>query len=422
MKRFGWLAAVFAVLVLAGGCNNNGNKQNTEQVRVLNAVVDAEPLDVLVDDNLKYSALALGTTSNYVELSDAGRDFKIRSSANQALLLEKTLSFTSGANGTVVLFGKRNAINTLFLADTTTDPASSSNFKIRFTGLSPEANPVDIYLTAGDVSQVAPTLTGVGYGAVSDYVELAAGTYRIAFTTSGTKDVLFQSDPIAITSGKKLTVAVLPAAGGKLVNAVVLSDTGTFLPNPLGRLKAVNAVPDSQPLTFKADGAVLLASVPFTGNSSYVTATTGSRALTIEASNVPGSTIASLARQIDPAKDYTVMAVDSLAGARLVALADDNTLPVAGFAKARFVNALVGSTSVDVLVNFASQASGLALGGASGYYSLPPSLTYTITFATPGGVSAISTLNNVELDAGAIYTVYLFGNAAAAQVKVVRDR
>ena len=72
--------------------------------------------------------------------------------------------------------------------------------------------------------------------------------------------------------------------------------------------------------------------------------------------------------------------------------------------------------------NFASQASGLAYGSASSYYQLTPSTTYTITFSTPGAVTVIATLTPAELDAGAVYTAYLFGAAGSAQVKLIRDR
>jgi hypothetical protein len=114
--------------------------------------------------------------------------------------------------------------------------------------------------------------------------------------------------------------------------------------------------------------------------------------------------------------------VGSISAPQLVSFSDDNSLPATGFAKLRFVNGLAGSTTVDVLVNFASQTSQLAFASASSYYQLAPSLTYTITFSSPGGVSVISTLTPAELDAGGVYTAYLVGTQAAPQTRLVRDR
>jgi len=218
----------------------------------------------------------------------------------------------------------------------------------------------------------------------------------------------------------------MPSGGGKLVNALLLQQgqggTGTLLSNPFGRIKAVNAIPDSTNVNFKADGTVLLSNVPFGGSSSYVSVATGARNLSIDQPTVPGTNLAALTQQVDPAHDYTILAANPLATAKIVAFADDNSVPPAGFAKIRFVNALVGSTTVDVLVNFASQTQNLAYTTASSYFTLAPSLTYTITFATPGGVTVIASITNVEIDAGAIYTAYLVGNGSAAQIKLVRDR
>ncbi|MGZ5101060.1 MAG: DUF4397 domain-containing protein [Usitatibacter sp.] len=298
MKRIWWIAAVVATLVLVGGCHKGGHAQNSTDLRMLNAVADAEPLDLLVDDDVKLSAIALGVTSSYSEFGSGGHDVKIRSSSQGSVLVDKTLSFNSGVNSTLVAFGKRSSVQTLLLADDTTSP-SSGHFKVRVVGLSPDSGAVDLYVTSGDISAAPATIPNVGYGATTDYTEGTPGSYRLIFTTAGTKDVLFQSPSTSFADGQIVTVGVFPALGGKLVNGVVLTPGsnggGTFLPNPLGRLKAVNAVPDSSTFNFKADGTTLLSAVPFGGSSSYVTTATGARTLQLEAANVPGTNVTTLA-------------------------------------------------------------------------------------------------------------------------------
>jgi outer membrane murein-binding lipoprotein Lpp len=427
MKRIWWVTATIAVLSLVAGCKNNGNNQNSTDMRVLNAVIDAEPLDVLVDGDVKAAAVALGVTSPYSNFSSGTRDVQVRSSTLGTILSDKSVALGDGVHSTLVVYGKRSSISTLVLTDDNPTAPASGNFDFRVLGLSPDTGPVDVYLTASDVSSVPATIPNVGFGAVTTFSEVTAGSYKIIFTTAGTKDVIFQTTAATTyAAGAVVTVGIFPAFGGKLVNGVVLtsgsSASGTFLANPLGRLKAVNAVPDSTPLNFKADGTTLLSNVPFGGSSSYVTTSSGAHTLQLEASNVPGSTIASLAQTIDSARDYTMVAVNNLSLVQLVTFADDNTVPVTGFAKVRFANTMVGSTVVDALVNFASQASSIPYKGTSSYYQLAPSLTYTFTFATAGGVSVITALTPVEIDAGGIYTVYLMGNAAAPQAKLVRDR
>ncbi len=425
MKKPWWAAALVAVLALASGCHNSGSAQNSTSMRALNAVSDAEPLDVLIRDDVKFAGVALGTTTALSQFSSGDSDLKIRSSTNSAVLLEKTVSLGSGSITTLALYGKRGAIGTLQLAESVTSP-SSGHFNVRAVGLSPDSGPVDVYFTSGNVTDVPASFSAVGFSVATAYAEAVPGTYRIFITPAGTKEILFQSTPQVVSEGASITVAVFPSGGGKLVNAVLLlegsSGSGTLLPNPIGRLKAINAIPDAPPLNFKADGATLLSSVPFAGSSSYVQLATGSRTLQLESANVPGSIIASSSQTIAAARDYTLLALDSFAAPRLALITDDNTFPTSGFAKLRFINALAGSTSVDVLVDFAGQATGVGYGSASSYSQLAPGLTYTITFATPGGVTVIATISPVELDAGGIYTAVLLGAPGSAQIRLVRDR
>ena len=215
-----------------------------------------------------------------------------------------------------------------------------------------------------------------------------------------------------------------PPAGGKLLNAMLITQGGsaTLLQNPNARLKATNAIADATAVNFRADGAPMLLNVPFAATSSYVTLTQGSHLLTLELSNIPGVAAASLTRTLDPARDYSLVAAGTSAAPAVIAFTDDNSLPTAGFAKVRFVNAAAGSSPVDVQVNFAGVAGGLAFGTASSYYSVAPGTTYTLTFASNGGLTVLASLSNAELDAGGVYTVYLLGTSGAAQARLVRDR
>ncbi|HXF81074.1 MAG TPA: DUF4397 domain-containing protein [Usitatibacter sp.] len=426
MKKI-WIAAFLAALAVLSGCHNGGHAQNSTDMRALNAVPDAEPLDVLIDDDVKASALTLGQTSGFSEFDSGTRDVKVRSSTSQSVLSDKSVSFSSGVFQTLLVYGKRAAIQTQLLADDVTT-IDSGQLRVRVANLASDAGPVDIYL-ASPVTTAPVIVGGAAFGTVTGSAEIAPGSYPIIVTASGTQDVLFQSAPQAFAAGTYYTIVVVPTQGGKQVNAVLLtqgqSGTGTFLQNPLSRLKAVNDVTDSNTINFKVDGTAVLLNVPFAGSSSYVTTNSGTHNAQIEQSNVPGTNIATLSNNFLAARDYTILATGTVGAASLAALLDDNTLPAAGFAKIRFVNGLNGGGSVDVLVNFALQASAIPFAGQSSYYQLAPSTTtsgYTITFTTAGGVTVIATLTNIELDAGGVYTAYVVGTPASAQIKLVRDR
>ncbi|HET9578316.1 MAG TPA: DUF4397 domain-containing protein [Usitatibacter sp.] len=423
MKR---LFALLAAALLAAACHNGGINQNSTELRALNAVPDAEPLDVLVDGDVKFGAVPAGGATSYANFDSGAREVVVRSSTNQAVLYDKSLTFSGDARGTLVVFGRRNAVNTLFLVDDTTT-ATAGKTRIRFAGAAADAGSIDVYLTTTDLSGAGPAvISAIAPAGISAVSEVTAGSYKIILTAAGTQDVLFQSaNPVTLNAGANVTLAAVPSIGGKLVNAVLIepgtSGAVTPLANPIARIKAANAIADSTALNFKADGAMLLTAVPFAGVSSYVNTAAGSHALQLEASNVPGTNIASTTRSLEPARDYTMLAAGTIASPSIVLVADDNTLPAAGNAKLRFVNALAGG-NVDALVNFASQAAGIAPATASQYFSIGAGTGYTITFTTPGGVNGVASLTGVELDSGNVYTAYVFGTASGAQAKLVRDR
>lgn len=425
MKKI-WIAAFLAALAVLSGCHK-GSAQNSTDMRALNAVPDSEPLDVLIDDDVKASALALGQTSGFSEFDSGTRDVKVRSSTSQSVLSDKSVSFSSGVFQTLLVFGHRAAIQTQILADDVT-VIDSGQLRVRVANLASDAGPVDVYL-ASPVTTAPVIVGGAAFGSVTGSAEIAPGSYPIIVTTSGTQDVLFQSSPQTFTAGTYYTIVVVPTQGGKQVNAVLLTQgqggTGTFLQNPLSRLKAVNDVTDSTAINFKVDNTAVLLNVPFAGSSSYVTTNSGTHDVQIEQSNVPGTNIATASNNFLAARDYTILATGTVGASSLTALLDDNTLPASGFAKIRFVNGLNGGGNVDVLVNFALQASAIPFASQSSYYQLAPSTTtsgYTITFTTAGGVAVVATLANVELDAGGVYTAYVLGTPTNAQVKLVRDR
>jgi Domain of unknown function (DUF4397) len=424
MKRW-CIALMIAALALVAGCNKSGSNQNSANARVLNAVIDAEPLDFVVADDTKQAAVALTVTTPYSSFSSGTQDVKIRSSVNSTILTEKSLNFPSGTNQTVVIFGRRATLSTLLLTDDTTDPATGK-FRVRAVGLSDSAGTVDVYLAGADVTGVPPTISSVGFTTVTDYAEIAEGDYVVTYTAAGNKQVLFQAPSQHFTAGTKNTLTIFPTSGGQLVSAVFLTAgntaTGTYIPNTKSRIKAVNAVPDSTGLSFFAEATALLTNVPFQGASSYITTTTGAHTLRIEASNVPGTTIASLTKTLGSGQDYTLLASNPQASATLTALLDDNSLPTATNVRVRFVNALAGSGNVDALVDFATQASSIAFNSASPYVQIAASSTYTITFSSAGGVTSIATLTPVEFLAGGVYSVYVMGTGTAGIVKIARDR
>lgn len=426
MRLLRLVATLFLASLLVAACHRGGGSSNNTQMQAVNAVVGTEPLDVLVNSNVVLSAIPANSASSFASVSSGSQEVTVRSSTNQGTVFDRSLTF-SGSNNTLLIFGPRSSVQAMLVPDDPATAPPANDFNFRVVDLSADLGPLDVYLaSSADISNASALIPSAVYGTPTTAVQMPAGSYTLVYTIAGTKDVVFTSTPQSLASGASYTALVLPAGGARLSNAMIYlqgtAGSATFLSNPLGRVKAVNAVPASTALTFKADSQTLLSNVPYGGSSNYVNVTSGSHTFQLEASNVPGSTIATLTQTIAPSRDYSLFAMGSLATPSLVAFLDDNTAPASGLVRIRFVNALSDGTPVDALLNFAGQASGLAAGAASGYYSVTPSLTYTVTFTTAGGVTVVATITPVELDAGGVYTAYVTGTVASAQARVSRER
>ena len=416
-----WTAALAAAAILAG-CGGSSNSVGKARVRTFNAVVDAEPLDVLVSDSLLFAAVPAGGLTAYTEGDPGQRVVKVRSTlAGAAVLSQATTTFAADQRQTVFLRGLRGAIAPASLIDETTDPAAGK-FKLRAINLSFDTASYDIYVGSADIASATPTFPGLLYAGAIDYIELDAGSRVVTFTVAGTKDVVFRSSSLDFAASERATLAIYPARSGRLVNAALLRDaSGGVIANPLARVRLVNGISGAT-LDLKAGSEVLQSAVVYPQASAYGETTSGARTLRIEATNVPGTTLASLSATLEGGRDHSALAWGTPAQPRLSLLADDNTVPPAASVRLRVVNALGDNIAVNGLVNFVIRAPSLAPGTAAPYVTLAAGTDHTVSFTTTDGTSVIATANTGPVVAGTVQTVYLLGTRAAPVARVVTDR
>ena len=102
----------------------------------------------------------------------------------------------------------------------------SGKVKVRVVHGSPSAGPVDIYVTApgGDISTVSPTVSNLAFKSATDYLSVAAGSYEVFVTPTGTKTVAIDTGAINLTAGQIRTAVALDAPGGGVPLSVILLD------------------------------------------------------------------------------------------------------------------------------------------------------------------------------------------------------
>ncbi len=213
-SKFALCSGVFtAFIVLAStGCGSSGTK-----VRLLNAMDGQSSVNLLLDNNTVASGVSFGTASGYSSSSSGSHSLQVQSAGNT--LLNVSISLNSGNNTVLATdFGA-----TVF-ADNKSTP-SSGNIQIRVINASSVMGTVDVYIVAPntDLSTVNPSITTLAFQEASDYQTLAAGSYQIEFTQSGSKNVIVSTTSTSFSAGQIRTVVSLDGSGGGFTTSV-LSD------------------------------------------------------------------------------------------------------------------------------------------------------------------------------------------------------
>jgi hypothetical protein len=215
-------AVVVGATIFTAGCGDDGKSL----LRVVHASPDAPNVDVVVDGKGVLSNVPYETASDYLTVSAGSRKIEVRATGTSQDVINATVSLSRNKYYTVLAVDKVANIAPLVLTDDNAPPASGQ-IKLRLVHASPTAGPVDIYVEAPgtDITGVSPTLTNVPFKAASDYLAVAAGSYEVYVTPTGTKTVALDSGSLALSAGQIRTAVALDAPGGGTpLTAIVLKD------------------------------------------------------------------------------------------------------------------------------------------------------------------------------------------------------
>lgn len=212
------------------------DEATTTDVRVINAVPDGPPLDVLaaaetegnpdvpLADDLAYLAY-----TGYVPLVPDGYVVQATNAENPAsTIVEFGISGATGQRQTALVTGLLAEVGQLVLTDVNRSVATEG--KIRIVDASPAGDVVDVYIVspATDIATVDPTLRSLVLNSTTSYLPFAPADYRVTFTTAGTKDVLASTDLLAL--GGRVVTAILAdtaratASDGKPLSVLVIDE------------------------------------------------------------------------------------------------------------------------------------------------------------------------------------------------------
>lgn len=213
----------------------------TGRVRFVNAVADplrADRLDVTVAGtpvavNVGFGVAAPNTAvqpnpAPYYPVYAGSWPVVARRTADPSIMvLSQNIDVTASTDYTVLAVGTSAGVSGVVLIDANAAP-TGGNIRLRLVHASPSSAPaVDVYVTAptADISQMAPSASNVAFKAASAYLTVAAGTYRVRVTATGSKTPLVDATTGALTTGAVRSFVLLDrSAGGVPATSVLLVD------------------------------------------------------------------------------------------------------------------------------------------------------------------------------------------------------
>jgi len=233
LKALSLTLTLASVSIFATGCGSSSQSQ----VRVVHAIPDGPALDVDVNGTkITTAALAFGgvqpTPPAYTKVASGNvtiQAFDTGTTTNPIFGANGVTANLSGSSQyTIVLAGflngtGNNALAVLQKTDNNSAP-TSGNVEFRIIHASPSASPntpfaVDVYIVppGTDITQVnPPTIQGLVYQQASNpYTSVAAGTYSVIVTTSGSKTPLISPQDFPLPqAGMIRTLVLVDNVGG----------------------------------------------------------------------------------------------------------------------------------------------------------------------------------------------------------------
>lgn len=177
------------------------------------------------------------------------------------------------------------------------------------------------------------------------------------------------------------------------------------------RVRVVHASPDAPAVDVFVNGNETLSDVPFFTASDYLSVPGGAYRFQV----APAGTSADQAVidadgvRLAAGRDYTVVAVNTVANIEPLVLEDNNAAPAAGKAHVRFVHASPNAPAVDIKVAGGPTVFSNIEFKEVGTYTPVDAGTYNLQVTPAGGSDVVLDLPNITLDAGTVYTVYATG-------------
>ena len=202
-----------------------------------------------------------------------------------------------------------------------------------------------------------------------------------------------------------------------------LKDNNNTVATPVAYLSVFQASPDAPSTNFFLDNSqVNTTSFDYGSTIGYVTAYAGKRAATLK--NIGGTTVATTDLNLDANTASSLFVANAIAHPDYIVLKDTLSMPSAGNAGIRFVNASADAPAVDFAVTGGSLiTANKAYKGFSSFSEIPGGKTYSFEIRKAGTSTVLATITNAQINSAYVYTIWLHGsaNSTTAATKLTLD-
>ena len=293
------------------------------------------------------------------------------------------------------------ALAFLLMAAVVSFGAGHNMAELRVAHLSPDAPAVDVWLNGTVV------LSGVPFGAYSEYLEVPAGVHVVQVTPAGATEPIVIDATLTLLEDTAYTVAATGLLGSNDLEAIVLIDDRAPAGEKAG-VRFVHLSPDAPEVDIAVaccGGPILFADARFRESQDYIMVDGGTYDLEVRLAGTGNVALSVEGVALVAGANYTIFATglagDGTLGALLV---EDASLP----AKLRVAHLSPDAPAVDIWVNGAVVLDNVPYQAISGYLAVPAG-EYRIQVTPTGASEPVVIDATVELAINKAYTVAATG-------------
>ncbi|MBU3740745.1 MAG: DUF4397 domain-containing protein [Candidatus Kapabacteria bacterium] len=416
--------------LLFTSCEDAGNTpvDETSRVRLLHMAYDAPNVDLRIDGAVVAAGVSPLQSSGFESALSGARRISVSNAGASAELLTATETLKKNTDYTVITFPPAAAVSGALVEEPRLIPTGSAI--VRMANATTDGGSLELRTATGSSAFVGPT----GQASVSAAVETPAASQILRLYQGQT--LLAEYAPLSLLANTSYTMVVygtVQTTDDVPLRVRVFTASGdgeayTELESIslLANVMVVNALVGAQTVDAVVDGTVLSSGITFGTATSYLGVQPGKRLFAFSRSGTP---VISTETSFDSRSSYTVFGTGTLIPPDVAPIVlKDVTTPNAAQALVRFVNAAPDAGTVDVItplgmtdyeipgmqgVAFREVSTSTATG--SNFLQIPASpadAPYLLKIRKTGTTTMLTTLENVKLEAGKIYTLWIGGRAS----------